>query len=76
LAFHNHFLGPNNISHIQKQAELKLLTLTYQDKRKNWNFECFVMSHKEQHTILESLTDHGYPGMNERTKVDQLIDGA
>lgn len=75
LAFHDHFLGPNNISHIQKQAESKLLTLTYQGERKNWNFERFVTSHKEQHTILESLTDHGYPGMNARTKVDRLIDG-
>ena len=31
--------------------------------------------HKEQHTILEGLTDHGYGGMDVRTKVTCLLDG-
>ena len=75
LAFYDHFLGPNNIDHIQKQAETKLLSLSYQGERKNWNFEKFVTSHKEQHTILEGLTDHGYGGMDVRTKVTRLLDG-
>ena len=30
--------------------------------------------HKEQHTILERLNDHGYNGLDYRTKVTRLVD--
>ena len=69
LAFRDQFLGPNNVDHIQKQAGKKLLSLSYQSERKNWNFERFVIAQKE------GLTDHRYCGMDVRTKVNRLLDG-
>ena len=73
LAFHDQFLGPNNVYHIQKQAEHKLLYLLYQVERKKCTFERFVTTHKDQLTILEGLTDHGYCGLDARTKVNFLL---
>ena len=75
LAFHDHFLGPNNVNHIQKHAEQKLLSLSYQVERKNWKFKRFSTTHKEQNTILEGLTDHGYCGLDARTKLTSLLYG-
>ena len=34
-----------------------------------------MTAHKEQHTILEGLTDHGYYGLDARTKVTRLLYG-
>ena len=31
--------------------------------------------HKEQHTILERLEEHGYKGIKERSKVRHLMNG-
>ena len=31
--------------------------------------------HQDQHTILQSLVQHGYPGIDERSKVRHLLDG-
>ena len=47
----------------------------YQVERKNWTFERFLTAHKDQSTILEGLTDHGYCGLDARTKVTRLLDG-
>ena len=74
VVFH-HFLGPNNVDHINNQAYQKLLSLLYQRKINNWTFENFVTAHKEQHIILEGLTDHIYCGLDARTKVVCLLDG-
>ena len=34
-----------------------------------------MISHKEQHTILEGLPDHGCNGLGNRTKLTRLMDG-
>ena len=34
-----------------------------------------MTAHKEQHTILEGLTGHGYCRMDMMTKVTSLLDG-
>ena len=75
LAFCDHFGGPNKMDHLQNQAEMNLYNLMYAGERKNCSFERFVTAHKEQHTIIEGLTDHGYNGFNNRTKFTRLIDG-
>ena len=54
---------------------MKLQSLMYADKINYWNCERFVTAHKEQHTILEGLTNHGYNGLDDRTKVTRLVDG-
>ena len=48
------------MDHLHQQAEIKLQNLTYARERKKWNFELFVTAHKDKHTILEGLTEHGY----------------
>ena len=74
LEYHDHFLGPNTVDHIQKQAKQKLLSISYWEVRKNWNFGRFLSVQKEQHTILEGFTDHGCCRLDERRKVTRLLD--
>ena len=48
---------------------------TYTGERHHWTFEKYVTLHKDQRSILEGLTKHGYAGIDERSKVRYLIDG-
>jgi len=57
------------------RAERKLRDSTYHGERRNWNFEKYVTTHKEQHHVLLSLETHGYKGIDERSKVRYLNDG-
>ena len=75
LAVDGHYLGPNNVDHLARSAERKLHNLAYRSERKGWNFEKYVTAHKEQHTILQGLEEHGYKGIDERSKVRYLQDG-
>ena len=72
---YNHYLGPNNIDHMASRAERRLRDSTYHAERRNWNFEKYVTTHKEQHHVLLSLETHGYKGVDERSKVRYLNDG-
>jgi len=69
LAVDSHYLGPNNVDHMARAAERKLLNLSHRSERKGWNFEKYVTSHKEQHTILHGLEQHGYKGIDERSRL-------
>ena len=62
------------MDHLQKQSDMKLQNLTHAGERKNWNFGRFVTVHKEQHTMLEGLTDHVHNGLYNRTKVTHMMD--
>ena len=42
---------------------------------KRWNFEKYVWMHLDQHMILQSLVQHGYAGIDERSKVRDLLNG-
>ena len=54
---------------------MKLQNLKRAGAINNCKFEWFVTAHKEQHTILEGLTNHGYNESYNRTRVACLIDG-
>ena len=56
-------------------AEKKLAMMTYTGECRRWTFEKYVMLHKDQHSILEGLTKHGYAGIDKRSKVRYLLDG-
>ena len=43
--------------------------------KKGWNFDKSVFAHKEQHIILEKLTDFGYAGVDEGSKIRHFIQG-
>ena len=53
---------------------MKLHSLMYAEERNNWNYERFVTDHKDQHTILEWLTNYGYNGLDDTTKFTLLMD--
>ena len=71
----DHYLGKNNVDHLASQAERKLQNTSYTNEGRRWNFEKFVRTHVEQHQILTELKDHGYSGIDERSKVRYLLDG-
>ena len=47
----------------------------YSGEKFNWNFENDVNLHKDQHTILEGLAEHGYAGIDAVWKVQHLLKG-
>ena len=57
------------------EAEAKLKDSSYHSEKRRWNFEQYVHMHQDQHTILQSLVQHGYAGIDERSKVRHLLDG-
>ena len=75
LALQNHYLGPNNVDNMASLTEKKLAMTTYTGEHRRWTFEKYVKLHKDQHSILEGLTEHGYAGIDERSKVRYLLDG-
>jgi hypothetical protein len=70
-----HFLGPNNVDNMATSAEDKLKTTFYHGEQRRWDFERYVNVHKQQHSVLEGLVEHGYAGIDPRSKVRYLLDG-
>ena len=75
IAFCNHYLGPNNVDNMATLAEQKLISTTYKEEGRRWDFEQYVTVHQEQHTILEGLVSHGYAGIDKRSKMCYLMNG-
>lgn len=75
LGLKGHYLGENNVDNMSSRAEKKLQTTSYTGEKRRWNFEKYVKMHMDQHAILEGLTQHGYSGIDERSKVRHLLDG-
>jgi hypothetical protein len=75
LLLWNHFLGPNNIDNMASEAEAKLGSVSYTGERKKWTWEKYVNIHAEQHAVLNGLTDYGYAGIGNGTKVRKLMAG-
>ena len=65
MALRDHYLGLNNVDNMVSLAEKKLAMTTYTGERRHWTFEKYVTLHKDQHSILEGLTEHGYAGIDE-----------
>jgi hypothetical protein len=76
FALYNALLGSQAVANYASAAENKLqsLSLTGQ-KSKNWGFEKYVLSHMDQHTILEKLTEHGHSGIDETSKIRHFSRG-
>ncbi|KAI2496193.1 hypothetical protein MHU86_18332 [Fragilaria crotonensis] len=72
---YQHFLGPNNVDNMATQAEDKLKNTVYNGEQRRWDFERYVNVHKQQHSIMEGLVEHGYTGIDPRSKVRFLLDG-
>ena len=72
---HKHFLGPYHVARQVTEAERKLQSSHYDGERKVWDWDKYVALHKEQHAIMESLTDYGFSGMENDTKVRHFLQG-
>jgi hypothetical protein len=70
-----HYIGVNNVDNMSAKAEHTLQTTSYGGKKRQWNFEKYVRTHIDQHSILEGLKEHGYVGIDERSKVRHLVAG-
>jgi hypothetical protein len=68
-AVFNHYLGPDNVDNQAAMAKKTLNTLIYNGEGRRWTFEKYVTAMKKQHQIIKNLTQYGYAGINERTKV-------
>ena len=55
------------------EAERKLQKSHYDAEKKGRDWDKYVALHKEQHTIMESLVDHDYSGINHGTKVHHFL---
>ncbi|KAI2502051.1 Reverse transcriptase (RNA-dependent DNA polymerase) [Fragilaria crotonensis] len=75
LSLYQHFLGPNNVDNMATLAEDKLKNTVYNGEQRRWDFERYVNVHKQQHSIMEGLIEHGYTGIDPRSKVRFLLDG-
>jgi len=75
LGLKGHFLGANNVDNMAAEAESRLTTTHYHGEQRRWNFERYVKSHVDQHHILDGLHEHGYAGIDARSKVRHLMDG-
>lgn len=75
MGLFNQFLGPNNVDNMATLAEDKLKTTVYNGEQRRWDFEKYVNVHKSQHSIMEGLVEHGYTGIDPRSKVRYLLDG-
>jgi hypothetical protein len=73
-ALYNHLLGPNNVDNMAGTAEKALANLVYQGQSTRYGIEQHIINHKAAHVQLESLMDHGYIGIDERSRVRFLMD--
>jgi hypothetical protein len=57
------------------ETEAKLGSVSYIGERKKWTWEKYVQIHAEQHAVLNGLTNYGYSGIDNVTKVRKLMAG-
>mmetsp|Transcript_22939 Transcript_22939/g.32830 ORF Transcript_22939/g.32830 Transcript_22939/m.32830 type:complete len:90 (+) Transcript_22939:1103-1372(+) len=75
LGLRGHYLGINNVDNMATSVETTLQSTYYTGEKRRFNFEDYVQVHMDQHSFLEGLVDHGYAGIDERSKVRLLMDG-
>lgn len=63
-----HYLGLNNVTNMATMAEQKLRDMVYNGEQRQWDFEKYVNVHKQQHSVMEVLVEHGYTGIDPRSK--------
>jgi hypothetical protein len=68
-----HYLHSDHMNHPANKMEACLVSLTYRSKQKNWDWSRYTDAHVEQHTIAKNLMEHGYSGLDKRSKVRHLL---
>ena len=75
LSLNRHYLGVNNIDNMSTLAEARLASTSYNGEKCHCNFEKCVKVHIDQHAILAGLVEHGYAGIDKRSRVCHLMQG-
>ena len=75
MVLKNHYIGENNVDNMSSLAEDKLKDTSYSGEKCQWKFEKYVKTHVDQHAILTGLVEHGYSGIDDRSKVRHLTAG-
>ena len=75
LGLNNRYLVDNNVDNMSSNAEAKLKGTSYYREKRWWNFEKYAKMHVDQHVILTVLVEHGYSGIDDRSKVRHLMAG-
>jgi hypothetical protein len=75
LLLWDYLLGPNNIDNMASEAEAKIGLVSYTGERKKCTWEKYVQIHAEQHAVLNGLTNYEYSGIDNGTKVRNLMTG-
>ena len=60
LDIHKQYLGTDHVARQTAEADRKLQLSSYDSEKKEWDWDKFVTLHKENHAIIDSLTDYGY----------------
>jgi hypothetical protein len=71
----DHFLGPNNVGTMASATETKLSGTLYNDKKKIFTWETYVIIHTDQHSVLNGLKDYGYAVIYDSSTVHHLLKG-
>jgi hypothetical protein len=69
------FLGPNNVGNMASAAETKLTGTLYNGEKNRFTWETYVIIHTEKHSFLNGLKDYGYAGIDDSSKVRNLLKG-
>ena len=75
LALYQHYHGARSVDNMSSLAEKNLKYAVYKGESKKFTFEKYVRIHMDQHQILNYLKDHGYAGIDDRSKVRNLQEG-
>jgi hypothetical protein len=70
-----HCMTTTNVDTLCAHAENKLTTTIYHGETKQFNWECYMRIHMEQHAVLQGMMEYGYAGIDERTNVWYLLAG-
>ena len=73
MGLKNQYIGKNNVDNISSRAEAKLKDTSYSGEKRRWNCEKYVKTHVNQHSILTGLSEHGYSGIDDWSKVQHLM---
>jgi hypothetical protein len=71
---YRHFLGPNNVDNMATMAEDEHKSTVNIGEQCRWDFEQYINVHKSQHSIMETLVEHGCTGIDPHSKARFLLD--
>ena len=65
----------NNVYDMSSCTEAKLKDTSYSRDKRRCDFEKYVKTHVNQHSILTGIVKHGYYGIDDRSKVCHVMAG-